>query len=80
MASIAPEMSGFSASNLPPAQPPSRFWTYTEGRAMFELAAFYADAVGAAARRWSFGVGAARFHGDQYFDCADAPPAQRAGI
>lgn len=43
MASIAPDINGFSASNLPPAKPPSRFWTYTEGRAMFELAAFFAS-------------------------------------
>ena len=27
----------------PMAVPPNRFWTFTEGRAMFELGAFYAS-------------------------------------
>lgn len=42
MASIAPDtrFSGDVPSRA--AQPPSRFWTLTEGRAMVELAAFYA--------------------------------------
>ena len=44
MASIAPGAEGMGS---PPASPqkvrgPNRFWTFTEGRAMFELGAFYA--------------------------------------
>ena len=43
MASIAPDHSGFAgATQARAAQPPSRFWTLTEGRAIGEMAAFYA--------------------------------------
>ena len=53
MASIAPQTYSSNAKAAPrtaqprtaqprTAQPPSRFWTLTEGRAMVELAAFYA--------------------------------------
>lgn len=43
MASMAADMKGMAASaSKREIQPPSRFWTYSEGRAMFELAAFYA--------------------------------------
>lgn len=45
MASIAPEGGIFAANagDDPPATPPNRFWTFAEGRAMFELGAFYAS-------------------------------------
>ncbi|MFU7527872.1 esterase/lipase family protein [Qipengyuania sp. ASV99] len=47
MASIAPNSGGFnaafsSAQSPSAAVPPNRFWTLTEGRAMFELGAFFA--------------------------------------
>lgn len=43
MASIAPEIGDYAPRRPLQAKPPSRFWTYAEGRAMFELAAFYAS-------------------------------------
>lgn len=44
MASIAPDTRGYAAPRARPAmRPPSRIWTMSEGRAMFELAAFYAS-------------------------------------
>lgn len=42
MASIAPDAGGIAARASGGVEPPSRFWTFSEGRAMFELAAFYA--------------------------------------
>ncbi len=43
MASIAPDAGGFNAAkDAPDAVPPHPFWTLTEGRAMFELGAFFA--------------------------------------
>lgn len=47
MASIAPNSGGFNAAystaqDAATAVPPNRFWTLTEGRAMFELGAFFA--------------------------------------
>ena len=43
MASIAPTQSGFTPKTpAREASPPHRFWTLTEGRALGELAAFYA--------------------------------------
>ena len=41
MASMAPSAHA-SGNELPAAVPPNRFWTLTEGRAFFELGAFYA--------------------------------------
>ncbi len=43
MASIAPVKGAFAPPHISPkAVPPHRFWTLTEGRAMFELGAFFA--------------------------------------
>ncbi|MFL0357134.1 esterase/lipase family protein [Erythrobacter sp. GH1-10] len=41
MASIAPSPHA-NGHDLPAAVPPNRFWTFAEGRAFFELGAFYA--------------------------------------
>ncbi len=41
MASMAPSAHAHG-DELPAAVPPNRFWTFTEGRAFFELGAFYA--------------------------------------
>ena len=41
MASMAPSAHA-GGQELPTAVPPNRFWTFTEGRAFFELGAFYA--------------------------------------
>lgn len=41
MASMAPSAHA-NGRELPAAVPPNRFWTFTEGRALFELGAFYA--------------------------------------
>jgi pimeloyl-ACP methyl ester carboxylesterase len=40
MASVAMDHKSMKAES--PARPPNRFWTFAEGRAMFELGAFYA--------------------------------------
>ena len=44
MASIAPGAEGYASPrrNTAKVRGPNRFWTFTEGRAMFELGAFYA--------------------------------------
>lgn len=41
MASAAMDFS--TSTDTPAAKPPNRFWTFAEGRAMFELGAFYAS-------------------------------------
>ncbi|GMN02666.1 esterase/lipase family protein [Erythrobacter sp. MTPC3] len=41
MASMAPSIHG-NGQDTPAAVPPNRFWTFAEGRALFELGAFYA--------------------------------------